>query len=101
MDITTAIKRILKTGKVEYGSKKAIENTLNGKAKAIIIAKNCPKETKQDILTYAKQANIPLIEYKGTALELGEVCGKPFLVASITILNEGDVDISKITEEKS
>ena len=100
MDVTTAIKRILKTGKIEYGSKKAIENTLNGTAKAIITAKNCPKETKQDILTYTKQAKIPLIEYKGTALDLGEICGKPFLVANITILNEGDVDISKITEEK-
>lgn len=100
MDITTAIKRILKTGKVEYGSKKAIENILNGKARAIITAENCPKEIKQDIKTYTKQANIPLIEYKGTALELGEICGKPFLVANITIINEGDVDIKKLQEEK-
>ena len=100
MDITTAIKRILKTGKVEYGSKKAIENTLNGTAKAIITAKNCPKETKQDIQEYTKQAKIPLIEYKGTALDLGEVCGKPFLIAALTVLNEGDINIKEITEEK-
>ncbi len=100
MDITTAIKRILKTGKVEYGSKKAIENTLTGKAKAVIIAENCPKNTKEDLETYTKQASIPLIKYPGTALELGEVCGRPHLIASITIINEGDVDIKKLTEEK-
>ena len=98
--MTQSIKRILKTGKVEYGTKKAIENTLTGKAKAIIIAENCPKDAKNDLQAYAKQANIPLIKYPGTAIELGEVCGRPHLIASITILNEGDVDIKKITEEE-
>ena len=100
MDVTAAIKRILKTGKVEYGKNKAIENILNGKAKAVIITKNTPKETKEDVKNYAKEAKIKIIEYPGTALELGEVCGKPFLISSLTVLDEGDVDIKNLEKEE-
>ncbi len=101
MDIIAAIKRILKTGKVEYGKNKTINNILTGKAKAVIITSNTPKEAKEDIKNYANQAGVTLIEFPGTSLELGEVCGKPFLVSSLTVLNEGDVDLKSFkTEEK-
>ena len=100
MNLNASIKRIIKTGKIEYGTKKAIEYTLNGKAKLIITAENCPKEIKEDIMHYTKQAKITQIEFKGTALDLGEICGKPFLVANLTVLDTGDVDIKNITEEK-
>ena len=98
MNLITGIKRILKTGKVEYGTKKAIENVLHGNAKLIITSENASKETKEDLIHYAKEAKVPVIEFKGTALELGEVCGKPFLIANLTVLDAGDVDIKNLTE---
>ena len=100
MELIQGIKRIIKTGKVEYGTKKTLEYTLSGKARLVITAENCPKETKEDIIHYAKEAKIPLIEFSGTALELGEICGKPFLIANLTVLDSGDVDIKNLTEDK-
>ena len=47
MNLIAGIKRILKTGKVEYGTKKAKELVLSGKAKLIVTAENCPKEIKE------------------------------------------------------
>jgi large subunit ribosomal protein L30e len=100
MDMITGIKRIIATGKVEFGTKSTIDNIRNGKAKAVIIADNTPLVIKQDIEQYSKIGSIPLVKFRGTALTLGEVCGKPFIVTSIAILNAGDVKLKELIEEK-
>jgi len=100
MDITQGLKRIIATGKIEYGTKTTIENIQNGKAKAVILAENTPKEIKEDITNYTKNSNIPIIPFNGTSLNLGEICGKPFLITSIAIINTGDVKIKELIEEK-
>ena len=91
MEIITAIKRIIETGKVEFGSASTVKNIINDKAKIVIIASNCPKKEKESIEKYAKIGEIPVIQYPGTALQLGEVCGKPFLVASLSVIDAGNV----------
>ena len=85
------IRTIIRTGKVVLGSKSAIKLTKLGKAKAVIIARNAPKNLRSDVEYYAKLSNIPIIEYPGTNMELGAVCGKPFSVAMLTILDLGSV----------
>lgn len=94
------IKRIVKTGKVEHGSKKAINSLLNDKAKLIIISSNCPRKLFQDVEHYSKLSNIPVFRYNGTSLELGEVCGKPFVIASLTVLDLGSVNLADILKAK-
>ena len=96
MDINTTIKRIIATGKVGFGSKKAVKAIMSGKAKLIITSQNCPKRIKEDIDCYSKISKTPTIIYPGTSLDLGEVCGKPFLVSNITVFNPGDVKIKEL-----
>ena len=98
-DINAVLKRIIKTGKIEYGTKKTINNIANSKAKLVLIAKNCPKQSKEDIIYYTRIANTPVHNYQGSALELGEACGKPFLIAALTILDPGDVKINQLIKE--
>ncbi|MEM0372901.1 MAG: 50S ribosomal protein L30e [archaeon] len=100
MDISAGIKRIMATGKIEYGSKKTLENIRSGKAKAVIIADNAPAGLRADIEQYAKISETPVVVFDGTSLELGRVCGKPFVVTSIAVTNAGDVKIKELTGEK-
>lgn len=100
MDINTAIKRIIRTGKVEYGNKKAVNLILNNKAKLVIVSSNCPRDILQDIEHYSKLTNTPVFKYNGTSLELGEVCGKPFVIANLTVIDFGDVNLTDITKGK-
>ena len=88
----------IKTGKVRFGSKEAIKALKHGKAKMVIIAANAPKEIKDDILYYAKLSKIPVYIFQGTSVELGTICGKPFMVAAITIYDEGDSRILEFAE---
>ncbi len=100
MSLETKIKRIIKTGKIEIGSNKAIDNLKKGKAKAVIITENTPKKIKEDINYYAKMAKTPIVTFKGTPIKLGEVCGKPFVIAAISIIDTGGIKLKELTEEE-
>ena len=95
MDLNKSIRFAVDSGKVMLGFKNTLKIALNGEAKLVIVAGNCPQEKARDLKHYSKQANIPLLEFKGTSLELGAVCGKPFPVSALSVLEEGDSDIMK------
>ena len=97
-DIERELVNALKTGKVVLGSRKTLRYVKTGKAKAVIIAANAPPELKNDIIYYAKLSNIPVYIYPGTSVELGAVCGKPFVVASLSILDPGNSRILELIE---
>ena len=96
MELNVALKRIIETGKTEFGSEKTVRNLVEKKAKAVVIASNCPKEVRERVENHAEIAGVPVIQYNGTSLQLGEVCGKPFLIASFTILDSGNVQLSEL-----
>lgn len=93
MDVNREIKRTVDTGKVILGANKSINSLKTGNAKLIIYTQNCPKSIKEDILYYSKISSIPILEFGGTSLELGTVCGKPFLVSVIAVLSPGESNI--------
>jgi large subunit ribosomal protein L30e len=97
-DIEKELVNALKTGKVVLGSRKTLRLVKLGKAKAVIVAENAPPEIRDDIVYYAKLGNIPVYIYPGTSLELGAVCGKPFTVASLAILDPGNSRIIELIE---
>jgi len=98
IDINKAIATTVKTGKVSFGANNAVKNAKIGKAKLIIVAANCPQKIREDIEYYCKLSDVPIVIYKGTSIDLGAVCGKPFMVSALTIREQGDSDILKLTE---
>ncbi|MFH0986900.1 MAG: 50S ribosomal protein L30e [Candidatus Micrarchaeota archaeon] len=101
MDIITGLKRVLKTGKIEIGMNKTANLVKNGKAKVVIISENCPKTSREDIMHYAEISGTPIVEFRGTSLELGEICGKPFVVSGIAVTDCGDVKVKELTGEQN
>lgn len=96
IDVNKAIATTVKTGKVLFGAKSAIDIAKTGKAKLIIVASNCPPRSRQDIEYYCRLSNVPAVTYKGSSIDLGAVCGKPFMVSALTIRESGDSDILKL-----
>ncbi len=93
------IKQVLKTGKYILGYRKSIRAIKMGKAKAVVIASKIPKWMEDDVMYYAKLGKIPVIKFKGTSYELGMVCGKPFPVAVMAILDPGTSRITELAGE--
>ncbi len=98
IDVDKAIAAAVKTGKVSFGTNSAIQNGQSGKAKLIIVASTCPKSTSENIQYYCKLSNVPTVTYRGSALDLGGVCGKSFAVSALSIREAGDSEILKLTE---
>ena len=99
IDVDKAIGTTVKTGKVLFGANKAVESAKLGRAKLILLASNCPRNIMEDIKSYSRFSNIPLVIYKGNSIDLGAACGKPFMVSALTVREPGDSDILKLGEE--
>lgn len=100
-DYARELQMVMKTGSIVLGSKKAIKLAKLGKAKLIIVAMNAPPEIKKDLMYYAKLSNIPVVEFPGTNMELGAICGKPFSVAALAIVDPGQSNIVDLVKSKS
>ena len=98
INIERAISVALKTGKAVLGKEEAIKSAKTGKAKIIVLASNCPEEIRKDVEYYSKLSEIPVYTYDGTTIDLGMVCGKPFIVSAVTVKEVGDSDILKLVE---
>lgn len=94
MDVGQSIRLAVDSGKVELGSKKAIKFSLVGGVKLVIASRNCPdaKNLKENC-THSKT---PFVEFEGNGVELGAVCGKPFSVSVLSVVEEGNSDILKL-----
>ena len=90
------LKTLLRTGNVVFGTRRTLKMVKNGKVKMVIIATTLRQDLKDDIKTYAKLSNIPVYEYGGSGYELGKLCGKPYMVSTIGVIDPGE---SKLVEQ--
>ncbi len=98
IDVNRAISTAVRTGRVTFGAENAIETARIGKAKLIMVAANCPKDVRESVNHYCKLSDIPVVLYKGTSIDMGAACGKPFIVSVLTVREPGDSEILKLTE---
>ena len=98
MSFEGALRMTLRTGKVVLGAKETIKLVRLGKARMVVVAANTPPDRKRDLKYYARLSGIPVYEYKGTSVELGALCGKPYTVSMLAIIDPGDSNILEFVE---
>ena len=98
--LASAIRLAVESGKVEFGSRKSLKNSILGKAKLFVIASNLPSDVKEDVLKYSKASETPVIEFEGNNMELGSICGKPFSVSVLSVYDAGASNLLEIAKHK-
>ena len=93
INVDKSLIKAVKTGKVIIGDNRTVDAAENGSAKMVVLASNCPADIKKKV----QETNVPVLEYEGTSVELGPVCGKPFTIAAMAILDAGESDILAAT----
>ena len=88
IDLGRAIKAAATTGKVVYGVQQAEKAVNGGEAKMVIVAENCPSEFLR-----SGNHNIKVVKFEGNNMELGALCGKPFSVSALAVINKGTSNI--------
>ena len=89
----------LSTGKVQLGSKAAVRELRRGRAKLAIVSSNCPRDARETINNYGKLSEIPLMDHPKDSVDLGMLCGKPFPVSAMVILDPGDSKILDLVKK--
>jgi large subunit ribosomal protein L30e len=97
VDVQKEIRRAVDTGTVAFGFRGAEKNILKGKGEIVIISRNCPRRLSERIRHISQIARIPFFEFDGSALELGSICGKPFLVSALLVLEKGKSKVLDLT----
>ncbi len=95
-----AIRLAVESGKVEFGSRRGATASIEGKAKLMIIAKNTPKKIRDSITEQLKKSKIPVMEFGGSTMELGSVCGKPFPISVLSVYDAGNSNILELAKKK-
>ena len=94
MDINREIRLAVNTGETSLGVKEAKKNIEDGKAKMLIVAKNCPEPKFKE----KEYEGVPIYNFKGNNHELGSTAGKPFTISSIAVMDSGESDILTLVE---
>ncbi len=86
MDLAHALKVALETGKVRIGLTETLDAAASKKARLLIVARTCPdpKLSKERAI-----GKIPVYHYDGTAVDLGQACGRPFPISAMAIVDPG------------
>lgn len=95
MELPVAIGIAARSGKLIFGERAGKKAALKGKVRAVILSKNCHPHIAEEIKGICKIAEIPFFIAAQTSLELGSVCGKPFSISVLSVIEEGDSDIVK------
>ena len=98
IDLDRIIRLAIKSRKIHFGSKLALNLARSGRAKVIIIASNSPDRLRSEIAYYSKLSGIPLYTYNGTNLDLSLACGKRFPVSALVIREIVDPRLLRMLE---
>ncbi len=96
VDLNKLLRRAVNTGEVQFGIKQSKKAIKRKKAKLIVTASNCSPEYLKLI---QRQRTVPVYNFKGTNVELGAACGKPFSISTLAIIDEGNSNLIKALSE--
>ena len=92
-DLNNDVRIAVDTGKVSLGHRSVVRAISEDSAKVIIVAEKGKKEMVDDIMHMCKVADVKVIKFAGGSADLGAVCGKPYSVNSLAVIDPGNSDI--------
>ena len=99
-----SLKDARKENRLTMGSKEVLNSVNN--SKLIVLSQSVDKEMFEKIESDAKKQKVPLVNFQGTSVALGRLCGLQFRISTISFTSIDDANIKSIlkdteTEEKN
>lgn len=92
-----ALKDAMKEKKSILGSKQVLGSLKN--SKLIVVSQSAPKKVAEKIIEGAKKEKISTVEFEGSSVALGRLCGLQFRVSTISLTSVSDANIKSIMKE--
>ncbi|MFB5622991.1 MAG: ribosomal L7Ae/L30e/S12e/Gadd45 family protein [Nitrosarchaeum sp.] len=91
------LKDSLKEDKITMGTKQVLSSVKN--SKLIVLSQSLKKETLAKIELDAKKEKVPLVNFQGTSVALGRLCGLQFRISTISFTSLSDTNIKSILKD--
>jgi large subunit ribosomal protein L30e len=95
------IRRAVDTGKVLFGSKESLYSLKHGEGQLLVVTKNAPTLDLEEMAHIASLAKVPVYKFEGNGLELGNVCGKPYVISTLLVLDEGKSKVLQLGDAQA
>ena len=92
-----SLKDALKEDKLTMGTKQVLNSIKN--SKLIVLSQSIKKEMVEQIESDAKKEKIPLVNFRGTSVALGRLCGLQFRISTISFTSLTDGNIKSILKD--
>lgn len=92
-----ALKDAVKEKKCTLGAKQVFGSLKD--SKLIVTSQSVQKQDSQKIENGAKNAKIPTVQFKGSSVALGRLCGLQFRVSTMSFTSITDANIKSILNE--
>ncbi len=92
-----ALKDSMKEKKSILGSKQVLESLKN--SKLVILSQSAPKKFADKIIEGAKKEKVSTLQFEGSSVALGRLCGLQFRVSTISLTSVSDANIKSIMKE--
>lgn len=92
-----SLKDAHKEGTLTIGTKQVSSSMKN--SKLIVLSQSVKKEMFVKIESGAKKEKIPLVNFQGTSVALGRLCGLQFRISTISFTSITDTNIKSILKD--
>jgi large subunit ribosomal protein L30e len=79
------------------GTRQVLNSLKN--SRLIVLSRSVKKETLEQIELDAKKEKIPLVNFQGTSVALGRLCGLQFRISTISFTSIDDANIKSILKD--
>jgi len=92
-----ALKDSMKEKKSILGSKEVLGSLKN--SKLVILSQSAPKKFADKIIDGAKKEKVSTLQFEGSSVALGRLCGLQFRVSTLSLTSVSDANIKSIMKE--
>ena len=92
-----SLKDALKEEKLTMGTRQVMNSVKN--SKLIVLTQSVKKEMFEKIESEAEKEKIPLVNFQGTSVALGRLCGLQFRISTISFTSIDDANIKSILKD--
>ena len=91
------IKDAMDDKKCSLGTKEVIGSMKN--SKLIILSQSVPKNMHQKIQDAAQSSKVNILNFKGSSVELGRLCGTQFRISALSLKTLSETNLKSLLKE--
>lgn len=93
------LKDAIKDDKVTIGTRQVLKSVKN--SKLIVLSRSVGDEVEKELEETTKKEKVPLVNFEGTSVALGKLCGLQFRISSIAFNSISEANIKSILKESN